>query len=314
MKYTFAFMGTPEITHNVLEMLRLHPLINLAIIIAPLSKKAHRGGTQLEEPYSITYAKTYGIDYYQSEKINKDEELFSKLCTLNLDVLLVFAFSQFLGKRYLDLPKLGAFNIHTSLLPKFRGASPIHHAILLGEKKTGVSLQKMVAQMDAGDCLLQPPNIVECSIEEFDTTPILQEKLKNLSALCVYNFIHQIHANTLNFRIQDPNDVSFAPIIKKEDGFIDFKTHTSLQILRALKAYNPWPGVSFLLNDQRIQLIEGHIETNEKLKKKKLLALCKDGVLLHLKAIKLPGKKTQNDYEFLNGFRGELPHETYSIA
>lgn len=313
MKFSLVFMGTAPIGIGVLELLQAHPLIDLQLIIAPLSKKVGRDMV-LTDPATVVFAKEKNIPFYQSENINKDEELWKKLQLLAPDVLLVFAFSQFLSQRYLDLAKFKAYNIHTSILPKYRGASPIQQAILHGDRETGVSIQKMVKKMDAGDIVVQQT----IPIYPYETTPLLYERLKNLSANLMVEFIQKVLVeNNLETFPQREEDVSFAPMIKKEDGEIDFSRDSGKKILSMIAAYDPWPGVYFHLEGEKISLIKAcRVDEipSPGGKKRSLYVHCGDGQILHLQIVKRAGKKEQTDSEFLNGFRGDFKNGPYILT
>ena len=149
-KLNVVFFGTPDFSVPTLELLHHHPDINLLAIVTMPDRPAGRG-QELKSPPVAEYAKQNKIQLYQVENINKEETILSQLEQKNVDFILVLAFAQFLGSRVLKMPKLGCFNIHTSILPKYRGAAPIQYALLNGDTSTGVSIQKMVKEMDAGD-------------------------------------------------------------------------------------------------------------------------------------------------------------------
>lgn len=312
-------MGTASIGLGVLDLLCAHPLIDLKLIVAPTSKKVGREMV-LTDPATIQFAKERKIEFYQTDSINNDENLFKKIQDYKVDVLLVFAFSQFLSKRYLEVAKYHAYNIHTSLLPKYRGASPIQFAILNGDTQTGICIQKMAKKMDAGDIVLKK----ECPIYEYETTPLLYERLKLLAGTLMGEFIDELlvkNKNSSTFMVQEESGVSFAPEIKKEDGVVDFEKDSAFKIEKMLRAYYPWPGVFFTLEGEKIQLIQAkiyttqsEIPTTEKKSHKGLYARCADSTFLKLEKIKRAGKKVQTDNEFLNGYRGEFSHGTYFIA
>src|SRR5690606_6513473 len=181
---------------------------------------------------------------------NKEEEFLAQLESMKLDGMVVLAFAQFLGSRLLNMSRLGCFNIHTSILPKYRGAAPIQYALLNGDKKTGVSIQKMVKKMDAGDLVWSD----EVDISENETGGMLYTRLKFQAALSLSNFLNNI--DSLTFTPQREEDVSFAPTLKKEDGFLDFENKSFQQIFNQIRALKPWPGSFCFLNSKRLKVFE----------------------------------------------------------
>jgi methionyl-tRNA formyltransferase len=129
----------------------------------------------------------------------------------------------FLGEKILSLPKIGCFNIHTSLLPKYRGAAPIQYALLNGDKTSGVSIQKMVKKMDAGDVAISD----EMPIYSYENAGLLSTRLKFQAALSLATLLDQILNQKVRYQTQDESKVTFAPTFKKQDGFINFSTDSA---------------------------------------------------------------------------------------
>jgi methionyl-tRNA formyltransferase len=137
-KFRVAFCGTPEFSVPTLDLLSNHPHIELVKVISMPDRPAGRG-MELKSPEVIEFAKTKKSPFFQTENINKEPQMIQELKELELDFIVVLAFAQFLGSEMLTLSRLGCFNIHTSVLPKYRGAAPIQYALLNGDKETGVS-------------------------------------------------------------------------------------------------------------------------------------------------------------------------------
>ena len=304
-KLNVIFCGTPDFSLPSLEMLHQHPHINLIGVITMPDRPAGRG-QELKSPPVAEYAKNHKIPLYQVENINREEKILLELENKKIDFILVLAFAQFLGSRVLNLPKLGCFNIHTSILPKYRGAAPIQYALLNGDKSTGVSIQKMVKEMDAGDIV----HFHELPISKTETGGQLYARLKFQAALSTNTFIENILTNNLIFTKQDSTLVSFAPTLKKEDGFLDFKNSTSEKILNQIRALDPWPGTYCFLNQQRLKIYEVSV-CNRKISPGKtclefgeLSVGTKDGAL-RLLSVQLEGKKICSDHELLNGLKNK---------
>lgn len=305
-KLNLVFFGTPDFSVPSLEILDNHPFVNLKFVISMPDRKAGRG-MELKSPEVIEYAKSKKIPFFQCTNINKENEFLDQLEKEDIDGFIVLAFAQFLGKRLLDLPKLGCFNIHTSLLPKYRGAAPIQYALLNGDKSTGVSIQRMVKKMDAGDIAWSKP----VKIFENETGGQLYTKLKFQAALSLNEFIYDLKDNKLTFEQQDEDNISFAPTLSRNDGFLDFKNQTYQQIKNKVSALYPWPGTYCFLDKKRMKvftiseglkkLAPGLIDTTSS----NLLIGCADKTI-RLHSIQLEGKKACSDIELLNGLKKEI--------
>lgn len=304
-KLNIVFFGTPDFSVPTLEMLHQHPLVNIVKVITMPDRPSGRG-QDLKSPPVAEYAKTHKLPLLQTENINREDTELQNLETLEIDFFLVIAFAQFLGSRLLLIPKIGAFNIHTSLLPKYRGAAPIQYALLNGDSLTGVSIQKMVKKMDAGDIC----HSHTIPIAPFENGGMLFTRLKFQAALSTATLIEEILSDKLIFQAQDETNVSFAPTLQKEDGHLKFKEFSKLEIQNRLRAFDPWPGVFCFLNGTRLKVFETE-DSAEKLiagavnfGPKGLLVGCTDGTL-RLKTIQLEGKKRCTDFELLNGLKNK---------
>jgi len=306
MKLKLAFFGTPDFSVPALEMLHQHPDVDLAMVISMPDRPAGRK-MELKSPEVIEYAKKHKIPFFQTENINKEEEFLAQLESMKLDGMVVLAFAQFLGSRLLNMSRLGCFNIHTSILPKYRGAAPIQYALLNGDSETGVSIQKMVKKMDAGDLV----HFHTLKIQDNETGAQLYTRLKFQAALALNDFLIKVKENTITYTAQDESMVSFAPTLKKEDGFLDFANQTSSEILNRIRALDPWPGTYCFLNGKRLKVLKAQIYhatiSAGKIKNDmgSLVVGTKDKTL-HLSEVQLEGKKACSDKELLNGLKGEL--------
>lgn len=304
-KFNVVFCGTPDFSIPTLEALATHPSINLVAVVTMPDRPAGRGH-ELKSPPVAEFAKNHNLKLFQVENINKSEETLLALESMNVDFFLVLAFAQFLGSRVLSIPILGCFNIHTSILPKYRGAAPIQYALLNGDTSTGVSIQKMVKEMDAGDLV----HFDQVTIEPDDNGETLYNKLKNKAAQSTHAFIEKLQTNTIVYTPQDVSLVSFAPTIKKEDGLLDFKNSSYNKIQNKIRAFDPWPGTYCFLNTQRLKVYS--IERNSKklspgetsIEHGQLLVGLID-CSIRLCKIQLEGKKVCTDNELLNGLKNK---------
>ncbi|MDD4974667.1 MAG: methionyl-tRNA formyltransferase [Bacteriovorax sp.] len=304
-KLNVVFCGTPDFSLPTLELLHHHPHINIVGVVTMPDRPSGRG-QELKSPPVAEYAKLNKLPLYQVENINREEKILEELENKKIDFILVLAFAQFLGSRILNMPKLGCFNIHTSILPKYRGAAPIQYALLNGDTSTGVSIQRMVKEMDAGDLV----HFHELPISETETGGQLFVRLKFQAALSTNVLIDTILKNKLIFTPQDPTGVSFAPTLKKEDGLLNFKLSTAIKIQNQIRALDPWPGTYCFLNNQRLKVFEV-----EKLQRSlnpgetstefgQLAVGTLDGVI-RLSSVQLEGKKICSDTELLNGLKNK---------
>lgn len=305
-KLRVAYCGTPDFSVPTLDLLANHPHIDLRYVISMPDRPAGRG-MELKSPEVIEYAKTKKIPFFQCENINKEPDFLAKLKSEELDFVVVLAFAQFLGNDMLNIGKLGCFNIHTSILPKYRGAAPIQYALWNGDSETGVSIQKMVKKMDAGDLV------------HFHTVPIaptenggqLYTRLKYQAALAMNDFINKILNNRITYTPQDESKVSFAPTLKKEDGLLEFAKKTRTEILNLIRALDPWPGTYCFLNGKRLKVLTAEpYHASIAVGKAKndmgsLVVGCLDGSL-RLSEVQLEGKKAGSDRELLNGIKSEI--------
>jgi methionyl-tRNA formyltransferase len=305
-KFRVAFCGTPDFSVPTLDLLANHPHIDLRYVISMPDRPAGRG-MELKSPEVIEYAKSKKIPHYQCENINKEIDFLKKLKSEDLDFIVVLAFAQFLGSEMLQMGKLGCFNIHTSILPKYRGAAPIQYALLNGETETGVSIQKMVKRMDAGDLV----HFHTLSISPTENGGQLYTRLKYQAALAMNDFILKLVKGEITFTPQDESAVSFAPTLKKEDGLLKFSIKNKKDILNLIRALDPWPGTYCFLNGKRLKVLlaeEYHTKIlpgSSKNDMGSLIVGCLDGAL-RLSEVQLEGKKPCSDRELLNGIKSDI--------
>jgi methionyl-tRNA formyltransferase len=305
-KLRVAFCGTPEFAVPTLDLLSHHPHIDLRYVISMPDRPAGRG-MELKSPEVIEFAKAHKLPFFQCENINKEADFLQKLKTEELDFVVVLAFAQFLGQEMLNIGNLGCFNIHTSILPKYRGAAPIQYALLNGDTSTGVSIQKMVKKMDAGDLV----HFHEVKIAPTENGGQLYTRLKFQAALAMNDLIEKILEHKVTYMPQDESRVSFAPTLKKEDGALNFKDKTRAEILNQIRALDPWPGTYCFLNGKRLKVLEAQSYHGKMAPGKSgndlgsLVVGCSDGAI-RLASVQLEGKKACSDRELLNGLKTDI--------
>ena len=228
-----VFFGTPEFAVPSLRALLAGRDPVIGVVCQP-DKPAGRG-QQLTVPPVKRAALRAGLAVFQPEKLRAPETL-ETLASWAPDLIVVAAYGKILPKHVLELPRLGCINVHASLLPKYRGAAPIQWAILRGEERTGITIMCMNERMDAGDILLQQ----EIDIGPQETYGELQARLAEVGARALMETIARLHAGTLMPQPQREDEMTLAPMIKKEDGRIDW-TQPAVHIARMVRAFNPWP-------------------------------------------------------------------------
>lgn len=304
-KLNVVFCGTPDFSVPTLELLHQHPHINLVGVITMPDRPAGRG-QELKSPPVAEYAKSHKLPLYQVENINRDEAALAELENKKIDFILVLAFAQFLGSRILNMPKIACFNIHTSILPKYRGAAPIQYALLNGDSVTGVSIQRMVKAMDAGDLV----HFHELPIAPTETGGLLYTRLKFQAALSTNTLINSVLNEKLIFTPQDPAGISFAPTLKKEDGLLNFKESKISTLQNQIRALDPWPGTYCFLNNQRLKVFEIEklqrtLKPGETSIEHGHLAVGTIDGTIRLASVQLEGKKICSDTELLNGLKNK---------
>ncbi len=297
------FLGTPDFSLSTLEMLHVHTLIDLVGVVTMPDRPAGRG-KKIISPAVADFAKVKKIPLVQTPNVNRCEEFFNTYNGDNVDLIIVLAFAQFLGKKILSMPPLGCFNIHTSLLPKYRGAAPIQYALLNGDESTGVSIQKMVKQMDAGDICYSK----DLDIAPYESGGQLYTRLKFAAALGLNEFIEDILAKKITYTKQNDDEVSFAPTISKEMGRIDFKKDSFKAIKNKIRAFDPWPGTFCFFNNKRLKVfsvlkLESSGEVGVVNVAENTLNIGMGDFSIRLTNVQLEGKKRCTDIELLNGLK-----------
>ena len=300
-KLKTVFMGTPEFAVPSLQALFEISEV-LAVFVQP-DKPAGRGLEMLAPPVKKK-AIALGLKVLQPQKLaGSDEE--KQLFALKPDLIVVAAYGQILKQNVLDLAPLGCINVHSSLLPRWRGAAPIQWAILSGDKESGVTLMKMVLKLDAGDILLQE----RTPITPDDTASTLHDRLAQIGADLIRRAVPQI--KSIKPIAQHEADVTYATKLTKDMESIDF-SKSAQEIDRRIRALTPWPGSSVKLESgEKIKILRAKLRGD--LESKKATLFEKNGMLLlglakgalELMLLQHEGKKAVSAAEFLNGLKGK---------
>ena len=305
-KLRVVFMGTPDFAVGALRAVaEAHEVVG---VYTQPDRPVGRGLEMKPTPVKRC-AQEYGIPVFQPEKLTLPGE-FERLVALQPDVIVVVAYGQILRQNVLDLPRLGCVNIHSSLLPRWRGAAPIQWAILGGDRESGVSTMKLVQKLDAGDILLQE----RTPITPEDTAGSLHDRLAEMGAKLILPTLTGLANGTLPGTSQDESRVTYASKLTKEMEALD--PHLGVAILdRRVRALNPWPGTSLWIvgsEGRRERLKVKAVEPFVGVRRHagalvevdgKLALGCSDGVLI-LSRVQADGKKETDGASFLNGLRG----------
>jgi methionyl-tRNA formyltransferase len=240
------FLGTAELSCASLEK-----LAGIFSIIAVVTQPDKPKGREMKLQFSPVkiLAEKLKLPVLQPAKA-RDEKFISELRQLKPDLIAVVAYGQILPQSILDLPKFGCLNVHTSLLPKYRGASPIQSAILNGETETGVTIMKMDAGLDTGEIISQ----ARTPILPEDDLQTLHDRLAQLGAELLLETIPDYVAGKILPKPQPAEGASYAAKIKKEDGKINWNEPAE-KILNRLRAFTPWPGVFTFLPGEPEQIV-----------------------------------------------------------
>jgi methionyl-tRNA formyltransferase len=246
------FMGTPDFAVPALQALidsKEHELI--AVYTQPPRPKGR--GMQLQKSAVHELAQTYGIDVHCPKSLRKSTEEQARFASLGADVAVVAAYGLLLPKGVLDAPKYGCLNIHGSLLPRWRGASPIQHAIWKGDTASGLTIMQMDEGMDTGDMLLK----AEVPITKDTTAQSLFDDLSHMGGELILKALEEIE--TLTPEKQDESQATYAPLLKKTDGDIDLAAPIT-EIDCQIRGLNPWPGTFLQGKKGRVKILKAHID------------------------------------------------------
>jgi len=300
-----VFCGTPHFAVPTFIHLLAQPDIEIAAVITQPDRPRGRGH-QISPSAVKDAAVAANVPVHQPEKIGAPEaqDLLKKLAP---DAVVIIAYGQIIPARLLDIPKHGWINLHASLLPKYRGAAPINWAIANGETQTGLTSMRINAGMDTGDILLQ--QTLEIAPEE--TAPELTTSLAEIGAPLMLDTLRGLAAGNLPARPQNDAAATYAPLLKKEDGQIDWN-RPAQEIYNCMRGFIPWPGAYTLFRGQTCQIgaepfslstlataAPGTIFREDT----QVLIACGNATLLRLLSVKMEGRKQVSAVEFANGAR-----------
>lgn len=294
-----VFMGTPDFAVKALRAIYNSNHKILAVVTQtdkPVGRKA------IITPCAVKVeALNLSLKTLSYEKISRDG--LEDLKALNPDVIVTCAYGQILSKQILDIPKFGVINIHASLLPKYRGSSPIQWAIINGEKETGVTIMQTALGVDTGDILMQEST----KILGYETAGELFERLSNIGANLIVDALNSIENGTLTPIKQDESKATHVKMLCKQDGLIDFN-NDAINIVNKIHGLNPWPCAFTYLDGKMLKIFKAEVtndvgEAGEVLKSDKNIGLvigAKNGAVL-VKELQLEGSKRLDVKQFLLG-------------
>lgn len=303
-----VFMGTPAFAAEALEAI-LRAGHEVSCVVTQPDKPKGRG-KEMQASAVKECALRHGLPVFQPVKI-KTPEAVARLKQYEADLYVVAAFGQILSGEILNLPRLGAVNIHASLLPKYRGAAPIQWAILMGERETGVTIMQMNEGLDTGDMLLKK----KVRIEDTDTGESLHDKLSIAGAELIVEALPLLEQGKVTPAAQDDTQSCYAKMLHKEMGRIDW-SRTAVEIERQVRALNSWPSAYTSYHGKTLKIWEAWVELPdtplsgqaETFLSGTVVAVTKDTVkvaagsgLLCLTRVQLEGKKRMAVREFLLG-------------
>src|SRR5467141_625103 len=307
-----VFCGTPQFAVPTLKHLLAQSNFEIVGVITQPDRPRGRGQEVFFSPTKEA-ALAANLPVHQPEKIRapENETLLQKLAP---DCAVIIAYGQIIPARLLPIPKLGWINLHASLLPKYRGAAPINWAIVNGETRTGVTTMRIDVGMDTGEMLLQR----EIEIGARDTAPELAVRMAEAGAPLMAETLRGLAAGTIAPKPQNHAEASYAPMLKKEDGRIDWK-RPEIEIYNRMRGFAPWPGAYTTFRGQTCHVWgeavskEGSVSLPSSPKaagpgtlfaeKNELFVCCGDATVLCVSVVQVEGRKRVKATDFANGAR-----------
>ena len=297
-----VYMGTPEFSVGPLrELIKEY---NVSLVVTQPDRKV---GRKQEIKFSPVkeFALENNIEVFQPEKIRKE---YQYILDKKPDLIITCAYGQIIPKEILDYPKYKCINIHASLLPKYRGGAPIHHAIINGDEYTGITIMYMDEAMDSGDILYQE----KIKIEENDNVGTMFNKLSDLGSKMIIDFLPKFLNGEITPIKQNVDEVTYAYNISKEDEKIDFNNN-SKDIFNKIRGLNPFPVSYALLDDKRVKLYESRIgSSNKNGEIGEIIHIYEDGIGIKTKdgeiiitELQFEGKKKTLAKEYINGLQNK---------
>jgi methionyl-tRNA formyltransferase len=297
-----VFCGTPQFAVPTLEKL-VSSGFRIDLVVTQPDRPKGRGLELVTSPVKQA-ALRLDLPITQPEKIKNNEEFRAQLAASKPGAIIVVGYGRLIPQWMLDLPRFGNINLHAALLPKYRGAAPIQWAFANGETVTGVTTMRIDAGLDTGDILLQR----ELAIEPGDTAETLAPRLASIGADLMVETLHGLQSGSIHPRLQDHTKATLAPILKKEDGLVDF-SRPATEILNRIRGFQPWPGAYTTFRGKNLQILQARV-ASENVPQNELL-VSGDRLLvgggrntsLELLEFQLEGKKRTTARDFVHGYK-----------
>lgn len=285
-QHSVIFCGTPNFAVYSLRALHGSPHFNVTHVISQPDRPVGRLQEITMPPVKIA-AQELGIPVWQPQDVNKELEAKG---LERPDFLVVVAYGKIVAENVLAFPKIAPINVHGSILPRWRGASPVEHAILHGDEYTGVTIQIMAPALDAGDVL----SMAQTPIGPLDTASSLKDRLARMGA----DLLVETLSMPLDPKPQPQDGITFCGKIAKEDGIVEPEKSTAEEIDRKLRAFTPWPGVQTELHGKQIKILSASLTEVPGVP-----LPCKDGSILYVTELVEAGKKPMKAEEWMRGIR-----------
>lgn len=294
-----VYMGTPDFAVPALVRLREEGY-EIPYVVTQPDAVRNRGKKISFSPVKEK-ALELGIEVLQPEKIKKNEEFLEKIRDAAPDVIVVAAYGKLLPESILNLPPKGCVNIHGSLLPRHRGASPIQASIAAGDEETGVTIMYMEKGLDTGNMIAKASTPIDRK-----TGSQLHDELAVMGAELLVDTLPKL--DEITAEEQDDSLSTYAPMITKQDGHIDFES-SPVTVERKIRAYDPWPGSFAYIGDKMYKILKAEVVSEKTLEEggtvlregKDYLDIACGGEILRITEIQAPGKKRVSTGEFLRG-------------
>ena len=295
-----VFMGTPDFAAGILR--RLIEVSTPVLVITQPDKPAGRG-KRIKASEAKDLAIKNGIEVFSPEDINSEESI-NFVRSKEFDLILVAAYGKILSQRFISIRQDAIFNIHASLLPKYRGPAPINWAIINGDEKTGITFQRVVYKLDSGNIVL----VREIPILREDNAETLHDKLVNLAADMLPEFFERFKNNTFEEYPQNEEEATYAPMLKKEDGRLDFHM-PAISLFNRIRGLNPWPSTYTYYKGTLIKVLQADVYERHNLSEpgtiieaseRGIYVATGDGVLI-IKRLQKEGRNPLNAKEFISG-------------
>jgi len=303
-KISIIFAGTPEFAVPALEKINLAGF-EIKLVLTQPDRKSGRGMNVRKSPVKEKSIEL-DIPVYQPEVLTNNKEALNSITSKKADILIVVAYGLIIPEEILNVFNGHIYNIHASLLPRWRGAAPIHRAIEMGDKETGITIMKIVNQLDAGPMIMKE----KVPISEEDTTDFLSKKLSKLGASMITSLLNNIErGKVIKLEEQNEEDVTYAKKINKLEAFADFNNSPEV-LCQKIRAFNPFPMININFDGKSLKIVKAKIY-NKEIKKnlasgklflqgEDLLLSLSSGVL-KLEEVRLEGKKTMIASDFVKG-------------